>query len=109
MSYFTPKDADDLVSNPLRHFVLLGVKVTRKVNAMLIPFTVRYNRFREFRSWDQTRLAGLFVKTVFYFGEPVNAADLTGSDSENCARMESMLEDLHRHADEVFPHRINNG
>ena len=26
--YYTPNDADDLVANPLRHFVLLDVKVT---------------------------------------------------------------------------------
>jgi lysophospholipid acyltransferase (LPLAT)-like uncharacterized protein len=73
--------------------------VARKVKATVIPFTVRYSRHREFKSWDRTRLAGLFARTIIYFGEAVDAADFSDNDPENAIRMESMLETLHRQAD----------
>ncbi len=74
--------------------------LARKVNAWIIPLTVRYSRFRELRSWDRTRIAGFFSRTDLYFGESFDASNLMDSDDRNAEMMESVLEKLHREADE---------
>lgn len=70
--------------------VKLGIiQMAKESGAMIIPYTVKAKKYKQFQSWDSFQLPLPFSKIVVHYGVPIEVSGL--DDQTACLEVESQL------------------
>lgn len=70
--------------------VKLGIiQMAKESGAMIIPYTVKAKKYKQFQSWDGFQLPLPFSKIVVHYGVPIEVSGL--DDQTACLEVESQL------------------
>ncbi len=80
------------------------VDMARKANTFIVPYTLSFSSYWQFKSWDSFRLPKPFAKILISYGDPVNVLD----DKVDFAEHQSAVENALIHQTKIVDAEISN-